>query len=220
MMQNEMSTEHGDRFMVARGRSLWDRLSSRSLPGRSGIDRLESGSHRLRRFRHGRIGLLSPLFAAILLAPGCNKPAPARPAVATSAPTTTPAPPAPHAAETPPPIPTTAPAVPATSEPATVLSDTADQLPAESWLRIEQLRSGAGGGWISGHCPAADRIELETENITQFSLDVSQLQLDWSGRVWMRIDQNAFELLHKRNPVVHLRQISTGAWEVVKASDD
>ena len=60
---------------------------------------------------------------------------------------------------------------------------------------------------------------IETENVRQFSIDTSRLELNWSGRVWVRINRYSFELAHKRHPVVHLRETQTGAWEVVELHD-
>lgn len=88
------------------------------------------------------------------------------------------------------------------------------------WLRIESLDANAPGGWASGHRPSPDRLVIEAENVHQFSVDLSQLELDWGNRVWMKINRHTFELGHKRHPVVHFRETKAGAWEVIEVHDD
>ena len=93
------------------------------------------------------------------------------------------------------------------------------ETPVDSWFRIERLCARVEGGWVCGHSPAVNRIVIETHNVSQFSMDVSRLDLDWSKRVWVRVNSTAFELIHKRNPVIHLRETSAGVWEIVKPDD-
>jgi hypothetical protein len=89
------------------------------------------------------------------------------------------------------------------------------EIPTDAWLHIEGLKENVEGGWITGHSPATNRIVIYTDNVTQFSMNVSALELDWSRRVWVRLDDHGFELTHKRNPVIHLQKTSTGGWELV-----
>ena|GEM_PF-7086982 len=154
--------------------------------------------------RHLTIGLLAP----IMIAARCTGPDPAAPPVVTSRPAA--------------PQPTTAPTPPPPAERPDVAPSFAPplELPANGWLRIERLRPDVEGGWVSGHSPKPNRIVIETRNVDQFSMDISRLALDWSRRVWVRINANSFELTHKRNPVIHLRATSTGAWELVKPHEE
>lgn len=93
------------------------------------------------------------------------------------------------------------------------------ETPTDGWIRIEGLHENAEGGWVSSHCPSPNRIVIETHDVLQFSMDLSRLELDWSRRVWVRINHNAFELTHKRNPVIHLRETPAGVWDLVKPNE-
>ena len=191
---------------------------NRQLDERAARDRrLPATSHWERAWQRNvprqRLGRLTiALLAPIMIAARCTEPDAAAPPVVTSRPTA--------------PQPTTAPAIPtpvpkpqaapAESPDAAPLADHTLELPTDGWLRVERLRGDVEGGWVSGHSHVANRIVIETHNVSQFSMDVSQLQLDWSRRVWVRINASSFELIHKRNPIIHLRATSTGAWELVK----
>ncbi|MFH0980842.1 MAG: hypothetical protein V2A79_04815 [Planctomycetota bacterium] len=148
------------------------------------------------------------LLVPIILAARCSEPEPDAPPVAT------PLPDAPAAAAPP----TTAPVPPEPENTGTPAppDQRADELPANRWLHIERLYEHVEGGWVTGHNPTPNRIILETQNVAQFSMDVSRLQLDWGSRVWVRINQQTFELTHKLNPVIHLRETLEGVWEVIE----
>ena len=88
--------------------------------------------------------------------------------------------------------------------------------PQHGWLRIEAIREGAPGAWATGRFIPDNRIEIETEAVSEFSLDVSDLHINWDRRVVLKIDGRASELIRKKSPVIHLQQDQTGAWNVVK----
>lgn len=90
------------------------------------------------------------------------------------------------------------------------------QIPEQSWLTIEALEKGATGGWVNGNYPRPNKIVIETSHVTQFAMNLTELDLDWNRQVWVRIDRYAFELKYKRNPVIHLRAMADGAWELVE----
>ncbi|MCP4589637.1 MAG: hypothetical protein GY842_02725 [bacterium] len=147
----------------------------------------------------GALALLVP----VLLAARCSEPGSKPQAVPTSAaPATT----------TQPVLPTPDPTL---SEVPPAAPMTELELPPDGWLRIESLKEGAAGGWVNGWLRGPNRIGLETEDVVRFSMDLSQLELDWSRRVWVRVDTGTFELTHKRNPVIHLQKSPMGAWDVV-----
>ncbi|MHC4093175.1 MAG: hypothetical protein ACYSVY_23390 [Planctomycetota bacterium] len=86
----------------------------------------------------------------------------------------------------------------------------------DGWLRIEAIRSGAHGAWATGSFVPRNKIIIETEDVEQFSIDLSQLRINWNRRVVLRIDGHASELTKKRRPVVHLRRSPAGSWDVVQ----
>jgi len=88
--------------------------------------------------------------------------------------------------------------------------------PQDGWLLIEAIGEGAPGAWATGRFIPDRRIEIETENVEQFSIDISRMAINWDRRVVLRINGRASELTRKRHPVVHLKQDATGAWNVVK----
>jgi len=88
--------------------------------------------------------------------------------------------------------------------------------PQDGWLRIEAIRSDAPGAWATGRFVFDNKIIIETEDVEQFSIDLSQIRINWNRRVILRINGYSSELTKKRRPVVHLRRSPAGSWEVVK----
>ena len=88
--------------------------------------------------------------------------------------------------------------------------------PQDGWLRIEAIRSDAPGAWATGRFVFDNKIIIETEDVEQFSIDLSQIRINWNRRVILRINGYSSELTKKRRPLVHLRCSPTGSWEVVK----
>jgi len=188
----------------------------RAVPAVSELSRDRKGADSTR--YDVRCALIA-LLVAVTTATGCSDPEPAAEPVATSEPV------AAVAAK-----PTTAPAAlapaertdarPVVEDGAPPLGDRACQIPSDGWLHIERLEKDVEGGWLSGHSPKPNKIVIETKGVLQFSMDVSQFPLDWSKRVWVRINSSAFELTHKRDPVIHLRQTPVGAWELVDPNEE
>ena len=131
----------------------------------------------------------------------------------------------------PPPVTTSRPAVTgqppqptSTSQPATAEADPnrvtnrirslAD--PQGGWLRIEALRDGASGAWATGWFIPRRKIVIDTEDVDQFFIDLSQLDIDWSRRVILRINGHSSELSRKPRRKLHLRRSPAGSWDVVE----
>ncbi len=145
------------------------------------------------------------------LAAGCPEPATNSPPVATSRP-------AEASVAEPPPSPATQPARPVPSQRNNFVELRINHLndPQDGWLRIEAMREGAPGAWATGHFILDRKIEIETEHVDQFSIDVSRLRINWNRRVILKIDGRASQLSRKKSPVVHFKRDRTGAWNVVK----
>ena len=84
------------------------------------------------------------------------------------------------------------------------------------WLRIERIKKGAEGGWITGELVEGNRIEIETRDVEQFVLDLSAIPIDWTRRAVLRIDDSTSQLTRKHHPIVRLRRTPSGGWSVVK----
>jgi len=88
--------------------------------------------------------------------------------------------------------------------------------PQNGWLRIEELQPDADGAWATGDFLLDNKLIIETENVAQFSIDLSQIRINWDRRVVLRIDGYASELTPKRRPLLHLRRSPAGSWDVVE----
>jgi len=163
------------------------------------------------RFGGGGFAVFAVGLAALTFVAGCPERRSGTPAVATSQPADNSR------------SPTTQPAADAQTQPAPPadpnhvrvrigsLSD-----PQDGWLRIETLQPDAHGAWATGDFIPDNRIIIETEHVEQFSLDLSQIRINWDRRVILRIDGFASELTPKRRPLLHLRRSPAGSWDVVE----
>jgi hypothetical protein len=89
--------------------------------------------------------------------------------------------------------------------------------PQQGWLRIEAIRDSAVGAWATGWFIAEqNKIVIDTEDVDQFSINLSKLRLDWDRRVVLRIDGRSSELTPKRRPILRLRRSPAGSWDVVE----
>ncbi|MCP4246676.1 MAG: hypothetical protein GY778_06475 [bacterium] len=158
-----------------------------------------------------RCGWILSGFGLLVVVSGCPRQERAEPTVTTSRPAT--------AAEP------TEPSEPApTSQPAATEFDPnrvtnrirtlAD--PQDGWLRIEALRDGAPGAWATGWFIPRRKIVIDTEEVDQFSIDLAQLDIDWSRRVVLRINGHSSELSRKPRRTLHLRRSPAGSWDVVE----
>ena len=88
------------------------------------------------------------------------------------------------------------------------------------WLKIELLREDATVGWATGSIhPGSNSIEIETEGARRILLDLSQIHVDWSRRVILRIDGQGSQLLHGKTQIKHLEVTPAGLWRVIRGDD-
>ncbi|MCH7700623.1 MAG: hypothetical protein IID37_02935 [Planctomycetes bacterium] len=88
------------------------------------------------------------------------------------------------------------------------------------WLKIELLREDAAVGWATGSIhPGSNRIEIETEGVKRIVLDLSQIHVDWSRRVILRLDGQGSQLLHGKAQIKHLEVTPAGRWRVIRGED-
>ncbi len=89
--------------------------------------------------------------------------------------------------------------------------------PQRGWLQIVRLAPGAEGGWATGRFETdRNRVCVETQNVAEFMLDQTRLDVRWDRRVVLRINDRPAELIRKQDPLIHFRQSPGGAWEVVR----
>ena len=89
----------------------------------------------------------------------------------------------------------------------------------DRWLRVEDIADGAEGGWATGAFMPGNKVVIETENVTQFALDLPRIPIDWDRRVILCIDGHTSELTRKHYPHLRLRRSPTGGWTPVKDGD-
>ena len=135
-----------------------------------------------------------PLFL-MLIAAGCRngkepQPADATPAVAQESPAV--------------------PAAPQDLAPVTI--DSAD---TDRWLFSEQVADGAKGGWVTGSFdPQRNKLEIQTKDIHEFSIDTSRIPINWQRLVVISIDGFNSELKRRNADVLHFRLDEHKRWVV------
>jgi len=110
------------------------------------------------------------------------------------------------------------PGPPPATQPATPAEPPLDSFPEpqRGWLQIVRLAPGTEGGWATGRVETdRNRVCVETQNVTEFVLDQTRLNVRWDRRVILRINGRPAELLRKKDPAIHFQQSPGGAWEVV-----
>lgn len=85
----------------------------------------------------------------------------------------------------------------------------------EKWVRVVEIKDGQPGAWITGQFEKPNRIVISVEGAEQFELDTSKLDIDWTKRVVLRINEANSELTRKKSPVIQLKQSAGGGWYVV-----
>lgn len=88
------------------------------------------------------------------------------------------------------------------------------------WLRIESLRRDAVVGWASGSILSGSNIiEIATQGARCISLDLSEIHVDWSRRVILRIDGQGSELRHGKVQIKYLEATESGRWRTLRPED-
>jgi len=99
------------------------------------------------------------------------------------------------------------------------LEDLASESGADRWLRVVKLADEASGGWATGVFSPTNKITIETRSVSEFSMDLSKIAIDWTRRVVLRIDGHTSELTRAHYPVIRLGRSPTGGWNAVDDSD-
>lgn len=86
----------------------------------------------------------------------------------------------------------------------------------QGWASIDKRADTAQRAWVEGTVERSDKIVIDTNNVRRFTLELSDLRVDWRERIALRIDGNTSELTKKRWPSITLERTPAGAWVVVK----
>jgi len=101
------------------------------------------------------------------------------------------------------------------SEPPPPAANTVSTKPEGKWLTIERREIESLGASARGEVTDSHRLEIRTDNVDQFSVDLSEIPLDWNKRIVLRVNTQTMELTKKKHPLVHFRRTPTGDWVVV-----
>ncbi len=154
---------------------------------------------------HVTVGVLCMAFVAVL--PSCDKKGET---VRPEAPEQTPAPQ--QTTEAPEPD-SPAPAIATSAEPEEIVIFESDS----EWLRAEQLRADVDGGWVTGDfLPERNKIEIHTRDLTEFSINVGLLPIEWGRLVVVGIDGRNSELRRRDFDVYHIARDEHGKWVVLE----
>jgi len=94
-------------------------------------------------------------------------------------------------------------------------ADTTDR-----WIHIEGLMEGGEGGWVTGRHVAEDnRLEISTEHVSQFAMNLARVPVNWDRRVVLKIDGHTSELTRKHYPLLRLKRSPTGGWNAVTEAE-
>lgn len=82
---------------------------------------------------------------------------------------------------------------------------------------MEKVAEDAPGGWATGRFIGDEnKLVIDTENVARFSADLTQMGIDWSRRVVLRIDGTSYELSHDNYPTLRLQRTPGGNWDRVR----
>ncbi len=88
------------------------------------------------------------------------------------------------------------------------------------WLRIIALADEKAPASATGTFPEQNRLQVDTRNVRRLRIHLDHLPRDASRRTFLRIDEQAIELLRKNRDYVHLERRPTGEWLVTPEADD
>ena len=85
------------------------------------------------------------------------------------------------------------------------------------WLKILELANSDVPATAEGTFPQQNRFYVDTNNVSQVSIDINHLPLAPRKRIILQIDKQGIEIARKKGrKYVTLQQRPTGEWVVVK----
>ncbi len=88
--------------------------------------------------------------------------------------------------------------------------------PQTGWLRIGQIRKDAPGAWATGSLVRDNKLVIETEDVEEFSIRLTDMHINWTGRVILRINGQSSELMKRNRQVLRLKRSQAGSWDAVE----
>jgi len=86
-----------------------------------------------------------------------------------------------------------------------------------TWLRAEAVDEEADAGWVTGDFIVdRNKIEIKTRDVTQFSINVALLPIDWSRLVVLGINGRNSELRKRDFDIYHIAKDDKGMWVVLE----
>ena len=82
---------------------------------------------------------------------------------------------------------------------------------------VEKVRAGARGAWGTGtFLKQRNKIDLQTQDVQQFAIDVSRIPIDWRRLVIIGIDGVNSELRKRDRSIYHFARDAHGRWIVLE----
>lgn len=87
----------------------------------------------------------------------------------------------------------------------------------DQWLFVETARDKTEGAWATGSFHAErNKIEIQTHNVQQFTVDTSRIPILWQDVVILGIDGRNSELRRRDDLMLRLVRNGSGQWVVVE----
>ena len=87
----------------------------------------------------------------------------------------------------------------------------------DQWLFVETARDKEGGAWVTGSFHAErNKIDIQTHNVRQFTIDASRIPIRWQDVVIIGIDGRNSELRQRDELVLRFVRNGSGQWVVME----
>lgn len=87
--------------------------------------------------------------------------------------------------------------------------------PQAGWLHIDSQMNDKQEATVYGQFPEANKMDVDTNNVADMTLDLSMLPIRPRQRIILRIDKQGIELSQKHRGKIQLNRGATGKWEVM-----
>ena len=86
--------------------------------------------------------------------------------------------------------------------------------PQAGWLHIESFADKGRAARVSGLFPEANKIDVDTDNVSALTLDLSMLPIRPKHRIILRIDRQGIDISPRHRGKIRLARSPTGQWTV------
>ena len=85
------------------------------------------------------------------------------------------------------------------------------------WLEVLQARPGSSGAWATGNFLAKrNKIEIHTNGVARFTLDISKMRPNWQRKVIIGIDGINSELRKRDFEIYEFVLDAHGRWQITE----